>query len=153
MTDWTFGWNTTLFYQVLSTPGFSSAFLLDVHMLYGAIEGRLSHFLPCTDGLVECAQPGRSPLKDSATAGNWTQATRRKDSELSHWAIMTRATGRTDSEISHWAIMTRATGRTDSEISHWAIMTRATGRTDSEIYIFILTLSYNHWSSWHIMNA
>jgi len=41
---------------------------------------------------------------------------RRRDSELSHWAIMTLPTGRTDSELFHWAIMTRATGKRDSEL-------------------------------------
>ena len=35
-----------------------------------------------------CDQPGKNPLKYSAVAGNWTQATERADSELSHWAIM-----------------------------------------------------------------
>jgi len=35
-------------------------------------------------------QPGKNPLKYSAVAGNWTRATGRTDSELSHWAIMTR---------------------------------------------------------------
>ena len=41
------------------------------------------------DGLAECDQPGKIPLKYSAMAGNWTRATGRTDSELSHWAIMT----------------------------------------------------------------
>ena len=34
------------FYQPLSVRGWTSAFLLDFHRLCGAIEGRLSHFLP-----------------------------------------------------------------------------------------------------------
>jgi len=34
-------------------------------------------------------QPGKNPLKYSAVAGNWTRATGRTASELSHWAIMT----------------------------------------------------------------
>ena len=51
------------------------------------------------DRLAECDQPGKNPLKYSATAGNWTGDTGRTDSELCHWAIMTRPTGRTDSEI------------------------------------------------------
>ena len=41
------------------------------------------------DGLAECDQPEKNPLKYSAVAGNWTRATGRTDSELSHWAIMT----------------------------------------------------------------
>ena len=41
------------------------------------------------DGLAECDQPGKNPLKYSAVAGNWTRATGRTDSELFHWAIMT----------------------------------------------------------------
>ena len=41
------------------------------------------------DGLAECDQPKKNPLKYSAVAGNWTRATRRTNSELSHWAIMT----------------------------------------------------------------
>ena len=41
------------------------------------------------DGLAECDQPGKNPLKYSSMAGNWTRATGRTDSELSHWAIMT----------------------------------------------------------------
>ena len=84
------------------------------------------------DGLVECDQPRKHPLKYSAIAGNWT-----------------RATGRTHSEIhsfSHWAIITQAMERTDSEIhslSHWAIMTRAMeGR---QLDTFILPLSYRDW--------
>jgi len=41
------------------------------------------------DGLAECDQPGKNPLKYSAVAGNWTRATGRTDNELSHLAIMT----------------------------------------------------------------
>ena len=41
------------------------------------------------DGLAECDQSEKNPLKYSAMAGNWTRATGRTDSELSHWAIMT----------------------------------------------------------------
>ena len=41
------------------------------------------------DGLAECNQPGKNPLKYSAVAGNWTRAKGRTDSELSHWPIMT----------------------------------------------------------------
>jgi len=41
------------------------------------------------DGLAECDQPEKNPLKYSEVAGNWTRATGRTDSELSHWAIMT----------------------------------------------------------------
>ena len=41
------------------------------------------------DGLAECDQPGKNPLKYSAVAGNWTRATGRTDSELFHWAIVT----------------------------------------------------------------
>jgi len=41
------------------------------------------------DGLADCDQSGTNPLKYSAMAGNWTRATGRTDSELSHWAIMT----------------------------------------------------------------
>ena len=89
------------------------------------------------NGSAECDQPGISLLKYFVMAENWTRATGRTDSELSHSAIMTWATGRTDSELSHWAIMTRATGRADSELSQWAIMTRATGRTDGEL---------SHWA-------
>ena len=41
------------------------------------------------DGLVEYDQPGKNLLKCSAVVGNWTRATGRTDSELSHWAIKT----------------------------------------------------------------
>jgi len=41
------------------------------------------------DKLAEYDQPGRNPLEYSAVVGNWTRATGRTDSELSHWAIMT----------------------------------------------------------------
>jgi len=34
------------FYQPLSVRGWASAFHLNIHRLCGAIEGRLSHFLP-----------------------------------------------------------------------------------------------------------
>ena len=73
----------------LSVRGWTSAFLLPVHRLCAAIEGRLGHFLLAQDRLTECDQPGKNPLKYSAAAGNWTRATGRTDSELSHWAIMT----------------------------------------------------------------
>ena len=92
------------------------------HRLCGTIEPFSATL--AQDGLAECDQPGKNPLKYAATAGHWTRATGRTDSEthsFSHWAIMTRAKGRTDSEIhsfSHWAIMTRAMERTESEI-HW----------------------------------
>jgi len=36
------------------------------------------------DGLAECDQPGKNPLKYSAVAGNRTRATGRTDSELFH---------------------------------------------------------------------
>ena len=63
------------------------------------------------DGLAECDQPGKNPLRYYAMAGNWIRATGRTGSEIHlffHWAIITRTTGRTGSEIhlfSHWAIM------------------------------------------------
>ena len=41
------------------------------------------------DGLAECDRPGKNPLEYSAEVRNWTRATGRTDSELSHWAIMT----------------------------------------------------------------
>jgi len=49
------------------------------------------------DGLAECDQPGKNPLKYCAMAGNWTRATGKTDSEIhlfSNWAIMTRDTER-----------------------------------------------------------
>jgi len=49
------------------------------------------------DGLAECDQSGKNPLKYSAVAGNWTQSIKKTDSEIhsfSHWAIVT-----------DWAIM------------------------------------------------
>ena len=33
-------------------------------------------------GLAECDQPGKNPLKYSAMAGNWTNATGKTDSEI-----------------------------------------------------------------------
>ena len=36
------------------------------------------------DGLAECDQPRKNPLKYSAVAGNRTRATGRTDSELFH---------------------------------------------------------------------
>jgi len=45
--------------QPSSVRGWTSAFLLAVHRLYGVIERRLSHFLPCwlrTDGRVRSAR-------------------------------------------------------------------------------------------------
>jgi len=39
---------------------------MDVQWLCGAIEGKLSHFLPCMldqEGLAECDQPGKNSLK------------------------------------------------------------------------------------------
>ena len=36
------------------------------------------------NGLSECDQPGKNPLKYPAIAGNWTRATEREDSEV-HW--------------------------------------------------------------------
>ena len=41
------------------------------------------------EGLAECDQPGKNPLKYSAVAGNRTRATGRTDSELFHGAITT----------------------------------------------------------------
>ena len=74
--------------QPLFVHCWTSAFLLVVHRLCGVIERRLSHFLPrwLRTG---CDQSGKNPLKYSAAVGNWTRATGRTDSELSHWAIMT----------------------------------------------------------------
>jgi len=49
--------------QPLSIRGWTAAFL-NSHMLCGAIEGRFEPFSAtlAQDGLVECDQPGRSPL-------------------------------------------------------------------------------------------
>jgi len=82
--------------------------ILDVHMLCGASEGRLYHFLPqlLRGGLVEYDQPGKNPLKHSATVGNRTQATQKTSSEIhlfSHWAIMT-ATIEDDFRKQHWKL-------------------------------------------------
>jgi len=108
------------FFEPSSIHGWTSAFLLAVMWYYWREIESFSATM-AQDGLAECDQPGKNPLRYTAMAGNWTRATERADSELSHWAIMTWDIGRTDSELSHWAIMT--TGRTDSELSHWAIMT------------------------------
>jgi len=114
----------------LSLCGWTSAFLLVVHRLCGAIEGRLSHFLP--HRLWTGWQSVISQEKSPRNVPPWPGIEPGPDCEIhsfSHWAIMTRATKRADSEIhsfSHWAIMTRATERADSEIhsfSHWAIAT------------------------------
>ena len=44
---------------------------INVHRLWGVIEGRVSHFLPRWFRTVwQCDQPGKSPLEYSATAGN-----------------------------------------------------------------------------------
>jgi len=78
-----------IIFQPSSIHGWISAFLLDVHWLCGAIEGKLSNFLPRwlrTIGRV--CSPRQNPLKYS---GNWTRATGRTDSEIhsfSHWPIM-----------------------------------------------------------------
>jgi len=63
------------FFQPSSVHGWISAFLLNIHRLCGAIEGRLSHFSAtlAQDGLAECDQPGKIPLKYSATAWNRTR--------------------------------------------------------------------------------
>ena len=62
--------------QPASVHGWTSAFLLDVHRLCGAIEGKLSHAATLTqDGLAECDQPGKNPLKYSTMTGNKTRAT------------------------------------------------------------------------------
>ena len=85
-------------FEPLSVHGWTSTFLLAVHRLCGAIEGRLSQFFAMLTeaGLAECDQPGKSRLKYSAMAGNWTRATGRTDSEIHsfcHGAIMTRPWG------------------------------------------------------------
>jgi len=59
------------------------------------------------DGLVECDQPGKNPLKYSATAGNWTRDTGRTDSEIHsffRWAIVTWVMERAGERhsFSHW---------------------------------------------------
>jgi len=71
-------------FHPLSVHGWTLAFLLAVHRLCGAIEWRLSHFLPhwLRTGLAECGQLGKNPLKYSTIAGNWTRATERTDSEI-----------------------------------------------------------------------
>jgi len=59
-------------FQPLSVPGWTSAFLLDIHRLGDAIEGRLSHCFAtlAQDGLAECDQPWKNPLKYSAMVEN-----------------------------------------------------------------------------------
>ena len=79
------------FYQPSSVHGWTSAFLLAVHRLCGGLWGEIELFSAtlAQDGLAECDQPGKNPLKYSAMAGNWTRATGKTDRELSHRAIMT----------------------------------------------------------------
>jgi len=56
------------FYQPSSVRGWTSAFLLAVHRLGGVIEPFSATL--AQDGLAECDQPGKNPLKYSAMAGN-----------------------------------------------------------------------------------
>jgi len=117
-------------FKPLSVHGWTSAFLLDVHRLRGAIEGRLSHFYHAGSGRLGRMWSSRE--KSPKLLQGLKPATERTESEIPsfcHWANTTLATERTDGEIhsfSRWAVMTRAMERIDSEIhsfSHWAIMT------------------------------
>ena len=63
-----FGIKETVIFS-LSVCGWTSVFLLAVHRLCGGEIGPFSATL-AQDGLVECDQPGKNPLKYSATAGN-----------------------------------------------------------------------------------
>jgi len=60
------------------------------HKLYDAIEGEIGPFSAtlAQDGLAGHDQPEKNLLKCFAVTGNWTRATGRTDSELSHRAIM-----------------------------------------------------------------
>jgi len=74
------------FYQPSSVRGWTLAFLLAVHRLCGVMEERLSHFLPrwLRTGWQSVISQGKNPLKYSAVAENWTPATGRTDSKLTH---------------------------------------------------------------------
>ena len=82
----------------LSVHGWTSAFFLAqvVWCHWGKIEPFSATL--AQDGLAECDQPGKNPLKYSAMARNWTRAMERTDSEIrsfSHWTTMTDCAGLT----------------------------------------------------------
>ena len=88
--------------EALSVRGWTPAFLLNLHRLCCAIEGRRLRHFQAQDGLAECDQSRKNPLKESRVAGNWTRATGRIDSEIhsfSHWAIVYWATVKRDSDV------------------------------------------------------
>ena len=90
------------------------------------------------DGLAECDQLRKNPLKYSAVAGNWARVTGRTDSELSHWAITTD-------------VRVIGTGNyVRSSFSQWVLSMSNTLTQDRLVNPFIVK-SRNGWPSKHLL--